>query len=215
MPKDITLYNQNSKLALAKTKSLLKITNNILTKKTSKDLLDFSWVDRLWRWADENNIPDLQWVENGYYESGGYWEGIPRDKNKLLNLKSITLYDNYNLTELPEEICNLTNLQELCISNTTLIELPKNIYNLKNLTKLDLRDNELKKIPKGVYKLKNLKELNLGNDGYGNNQIGELSKEIGNLIYLKRLNLSNHSDEYIFLVFVFFCNSETLLFKFK
>ena len=193
MSRDITVYNQNSKLTLDKTKSLLKITNNILTKKTSKDLADYSWIDRLWRWADENNIPDLQWVENYLYKIGGYWEGIPRDKNKLLNLKSITLYDNYNLTELPEEICNLINLQELCISNTTLTELPKNIHNLKKLTKLDLQDNELTKLPKGVYRLTNLKELVLGNDGYGNNRITELSKEIGNLKNLTRLDLGSNS----------------------
>jgi len=45
------------------------------------------------------------------------------------------LFD-YQLTELPKEIGNLTNLTELNLTGNELTELPKEIGNLTNLTKI-------------------------------------------------------------------------------
>ena len=101
---------------------------------------DDSWIYKLWEWADENDIPDLEWVEDEHFEEGGYWRGLPRDKEKLLSLTELDLRKN-QLTELPKEIGNLTNLTELDLSWNKLTELPKEIGNLTNLTKLDLENN--------------------------------------------------------------------------
>jgi len=47
------------------------------------------WIERLWEWADKNNIPDLKWIKDEEFRIGGYWNGIPRDKEKILNLTDI------------------------------------------------------------------------------------------------------------------------------
>jgi Leucine-rich repeat (LRR) protein len=49
---------------------------------------------------------------------------------KKLNLR------NNELAELPDEICELANLEGLNIRNNKLAELPKNFGNLKNMKKL-------------------------------------------------------------------------------
>ena len=47
------------------------------------------------------------------------------------------------LTELPTEICNLTNLRYLDLANNELSELPIELGNLTNLQKLNLASNFL------------------------------------------------------------------------
>ena len=87
-------------------------------------IIDESWIERLWKWADENEISD---------------DEIPRNKEKLLNLTELSL--NFNqLTELPKEIGNLTNLISLHLGGNQLTELPKEITNLI-LKSLDLEDS--------------------------------------------------------------------------
>lgn len=51
---------------------------------------DDSWVDRLWAWADENNVSELK---------------LPRTKEKLTLLTMLDLSDNH-LEKLPSEIVN-------------------------------------------------------------------------------------------------------------
>ena len=89
MAKLLTTDTKNSEVALSKTKNLLKFIKNILTKKNSNDLEDYSWIEKLWEWADKSNIK------------------LPKDKNELLNLTKLDLGFNH-LTELPAEIKNLT-----------------------------------------------------------------------------------------------------------
>ena len=52
--------------------------------------------------ADENNIPDLEWVEAKWYSKGGYWRGLSKNKEKLLSLTKLDLRKN-QLTELPKK----------------------------------------------------------------------------------------------------------------
>ena len=114
-----------------------------------------------------------------------YWERLKEQLEyhgtveKLLYAVGIYL-EYYNLTKIPKEIGNLTNLQELDLSNNKLTEIPKEIGNLTNLQILNLGHNRLKKIPKEIGNLINLQKLWLED-----NQLTEISKEIGNLTNLQ------------------------------
>ena len=124
---------QSTDLVLKKSKSMLNITNRILSGKTALTQIDESWIQRLWDWADENEVGDLEWIENKYLDGGGYYKGFPRDKKTLLELTKLHL-GSTQLTELPKEIGNLTNLTELYLGGNQLTALPKEIGNLNNLT---------------------------------------------------------------------------------
>jgi len=141
---------------------------------------DDRWIYRLWKWADRNNIPDLEWVEDKN-SNKGYWRGLPRDKEKLLSLTELNLSFNHNpITRLPKEIGNLTNLKKLFIRGNNLRRLPKEIANLTNLTYLDVSKNQLTELTEEIFNLINLTKLDISD-----NQLRELPKEIGNLILAK------------------------------
>jgi Leucine-rich repeat (LRR) protein len=114
-----------------------------------------------------------------------------RNKEALSNLTQLTeliLYlNNKKLTELPKEICNLTQLTEIYLDNNELTELPKEICNLTQLTNLQLSDNNLTELPKEICNLTQLTYLKLTD-----NLLTELPKEIGNLTQLTYLNLSHN-----------------------
>jgi Leucine-rich repeat (LRR) protein len=97
---------KSSELSLKKTKNLLDVTRKILTTRNNIAVVDDSWMERLWAWADENNIDEME---------------LPRDKSGLTNLQALHLGGN-NLTELPKEIGQLTHLQELGLSGNYLTE---------------------------------------------------------------------------------------------
>ena len=111
------------------------MSNNILEKKKKSELIDESWIVRLWEWADYNNVFDYKKKNDYIAEGEGYFVEIPRNKDDLLNLTELDLSRN-QFSEIPKEIGNLTNLNRLILSNNKLTELPKEIGNLINLTEL-------------------------------------------------------------------------------
>jgi hypothetical protein len=172
-----------------------------MTPRNNIAVVDDSWMERLWAWADDRGI--YEWT-------------LPRDKLGLVNLKTLEFrqgrgnfsrWINYleelpleiwqlpnlqyldlsatRLTELPKEIGQLTNLQELDLSRTKLTELPKEIRQLTNLTKLDLSATQLTELPKEIGQLTNLQELDLSRT-----KLTELPKEIEQLTNLKYGNWS-------------------------
>lgn len=163
----------NTRLALA-----IAHLHNINTS-SKKELL---WMQKLWNWADENNIESYN---------------IPREEDKLVNLKhlsfeSISYFEREKFSTLPKEIGFLNNLvflelgsvahPEILLNNLT--ELPKEIGNLSELTHLYLQFNSLSELPIEIGKLKKLKELKLG----GNN-LSYIPKEIGELNQLEVLTI--------------------------
>ena len=108
---------------------------------------------------------------------------LPKEISELTNLIYLSLDEN-QLSELPKEISELTNLTTLNLYNNQLSELPKEISELTNLTTLNLDSNELSELPKEISELTGLQELNL--DG---NQLSELPKEISNMTNLTTLSL--------------------------
>jgi Leucine-rich repeat (LRR) protein len=130
---------KTSELSLKKTKNLLDVTRKILTPRNNIAVVDDSWMERLWAWADENDINKNK---------------LPRDKLGLTNLQGLYFWDN-NLTELPKEIGQLTNLQDLFLRDNELTDLPKEIGLLTNLQRLSLGPNNLTELPKEIGQLTN------------------------------------------------------------
>lgn len=154
------------------------MSNNILEKKKKSELIDESWIVRLWEWADYNNVFDYK-----------------NKKDDLLNLTELDLSHN-QFSEIPKEIANLTNLTRLILSNNKLTELPKEIGNLINLTELDISNNKLTELPKEIGNLTNLVNLDFDYD-----QLVGFPEEIRNLPNLNavsslRILLVKNLDQY-------------------
>lgn len=159
MDKNIVSTNQDAKLILSKSRSLLNITNKLFERKKN------DWIERLFVWADKNKIPNYEWINDNDFDEGGYYNGIPRDKDKLLNLKILRLHD-LNIVKLPSELFCLIQLEELKISNSNLQLLSNDIKNLINLKNLSLTHNNLSILPEGVKYLINLKKIHLHTNNF-------------------------------------------------
>jgi Leucine-rich repeat (LRR) protein len=158
MSKQLAVIHQDAKLALAKSKSLLNITNKILEDKDSK------WLDLLLDWADKNIIQERT--------------SFPSNKDDLKKIKKISLRWN-RLKALPKEFFNLSQLEILELNNNTLEFLPNEIGNLTSLRELNLNINSFKALPMGIITLKKMKVLNIKNNKYlelNNEQIGWLEE---------------------------------------
>jgi len=140
-----------------------------------------NWIVKLYEWADKNNIPDLEYIEDSFNPDWSYYKGLPRDKEKLLHFTCLNLSKN-NIAELPKEIGKLTSLVELNLYTNKLQKLPAEIGNLKNLTKLDLGRNQLTKLPQEIGKLSSLERFDVMT-----NHLKELPSEIGELKQLLEL----------------------------
>src|SRR6266566_2814452 len=105
------------------------------------------------------------------------------DDNRLIKLGLSGLA----LTQLPPELWQLTNLQELYLNENQLIRLPPEIGKLSNLRELELRGNQLNELPAELWQLTTLQWINLHS-----NQLSQLPPEIGKLANLQRLSLTRN-----------------------
>ncbi|MEJ6480771.1 COR domain-containing protein [Nostoc punctiforme UO1] len=97
------------------------------------------------------------------------------------------ILSNNQLSSLPPEICQLSNLTELYLSNNQLSSLPPEICQLSKLTLLSLHQNQLSSLPPEICQLSNLTLLSLDN-----NQLSSLPLEICQLSNLTLLSLSKN-----------------------
>ena len=152
-----------------------------------QDKLDFadSWIDELFQWADNNNIPELQYIEgdilcdDGERPIEGFWVGLPRDRKVLVNLEELDL-SWHSCSEIPKQIKHLKNLKKFRFSKSrdgrqppfmknadgsdAIEEIPDWIAELENLEELDLSNNKIRCVPNVIGKLKNLNKLYLHNN---------------------------------------------------
>ena len=122
-----------------------------------------NWLQRIWNWADAHEIPDQHWVKEPsafYTGKRGYWQGLPRTKEQLLNVEELALY-NLRITDLPKELGKLTRLKKLSVVSSKISRLPPEICDLTNLEALFLDDNKLDFLPVCIGKLKNLHRLQI------------------------------------------------------
>jgi Leucine-rich repeat (LRR) protein len=91
------------------------------------------------------------------------------------------------IKKLPENMSQMISLTSLTVaSNKKLTEIPESIFGVKNLEVLNLSDNNLKIIPEGINNLENLKYLYLTS-----NSLKSLP-DLSNLIKLEYLELDNN-----------------------
>lgn len=116
---------------------------------------------------------------------------VPEAIASLTQLQSLDLSSN-QLTKVPEAIAALTNLRYLKVGsdefsdyNNQLMALPEAIAALTQLQVLDLSYNQLTALPEAIASLTQLQWLDLSN-----NQLTELPEAIAFLTQLQWLNLS-------------------------
>ena len=199
MRKDLTPSTQKSTLVLSKAKNLLNITNKILENRNS-DLVNGSWMNRIWEWADINYI-----AEYHYNQFSEHYTGLPRNKQQLLFMKELVLFQTDQATinsggmssiyKLPIEIGNLINLKSMILDDINLKEVPASIVKLQNLEELKLGwnphvdmchgyENSIESLPNDIGKLKSLKKLYLDM-----NPLEKLPNSMCNLYNLEILSL--------------------------
>ncbi|WP_198166512.1 COR domain-containing protein [Picosynechococcus sp. PCC 7117] len=111
---------------------------------------------------------------------------LPPEIAQLTNLQNLVLRSN-QLTALPEVITQLSNLRTLALSGNQLTELPPEIVQLTNLQRLDLSRNQLTTLPEVITQLSNLQIL-----AFIGNQLTTLPEVIAQLSNLRTLALSGN-----------------------
>ncbi len=127
--------------------------------------------------ADEYATPEPT-PEDAYQIAERIIEEAAREGATKLNL------DNMGLTELPNELFELTAITELNLIDNQLIALPPEIGQLTALNRLDLYRNQLTALPPEIGDLSALTVLYLGR-----NQLTTLPPKMGNLTALTRLSI--------------------------
>lgn len=111
---------------------------------------------------------------------------LPESLGQLTQLQSLNLSGN-QLTTLPESLGQLSRLQSLNLFNNKLMAVPESFGQLTQLRSLDLAVNQLTALPKSLGQLRQLRILDLFN-----NQLTALPEWLGQLTQLESLYLSNN-----------------------
>lgn len=77
---------------------------------------------------------------------------IPQYIGNLSNLEYI-MFSGCSISSLPDSICNLTLLRELDISYNPIIALPEDIGNLTLLVELNISKTNITSLPQSIYNL--------------------------------------------------------------
>jgi Leucine-rich repeat (LRR) protein len=120
------------------------------------------------------------------YLSVNQLTSIPAELGNLTNLTELYLTTN-RLTSIPAELGNLNNLTELYLGCNHLTSIPPELSNLTKLRVLDLHSNQLTSVPAELGSLTNLSGLNLSD-----NQLTNVPAELGNLTNLTWLWLQGN-----------------------
>ena len=129
-------------------------------------MVDSTWINKIWKWADEYELDEVT---------------IPRNEQDLLNLARIAIdtkyeyagyYVNcdrlpdsyystplYHMKEIPEELSNLVNLEDVYLDNVDSTKFINNLSKLVKLKHLDIFATGIKTLPSDIHKLQKLESL--------------------------------------------------------
>lgn len=125
---------------------------------------EYDWMCKIWKWADANMLSDTE---------------LPRDRDKLLNLKSFILTSETDeeattADELRASADKLAarlmimmkfetsqNISDISQFISNITHLPEEIKNLYNLEELCIQWSCIRSLPDEIISLKNLKKLSL------------------------------------------------------
>ena len=102
-------------------------------------------------------------------------------KNRSLDLKCM------NLTDIPEEVFELTHLRDLKLSSNNIVNIPHGITSLQNLRRIHLSCNDIEEFPMVLLELPLLEHICMNS-----NNLKSLPKEISKLENLKELLLNGN-----------------------
>ena len=111
---------------------------------------------------------------------------LPESLGQLKQLQSLYLESN-QLASLPESLGQLKQLQSLYLWNNQLTSLPESLGQLKQLQALDISANRLTLLPESIARLESLKLLSLGA-----NRLKEVPMTISKLRSLLELALGDN-----------------------
>ena len=123
-----------------------------------------------------------QMYETKIYE-GQKWENRRLKRLILINGDWCLNNSQVEISIIPNNFSNLTELDTLVILNQQITELPESFGDLVSLNYLNLNDNEqLTSIPESITNLQNLRTIDIEQSG-----LLSLPENIGNLINLEKL----------------------------
>jgi internalin A len=108
---------------------------------------------------------------------------LPESVGQLTQLQQLDVSDN-QLTALPKSVGQLTQLRQFHVSDNQLTALPESVGQLTQLQQLDVSRNELKALPESVGQLTQLQQFDASGNG-----LTALPESIGDLYALKHLDL--------------------------
>ncbi|MHA2296903.1 MAG: HEAT repeat domain-containing protein [Candidatus Hodarchaeales archaeon] len=139
-------------------------------------------------WEIEEKTGFMAWnyrvIKLGMYEQG--LTNFPEILLKLTELEHVYLVRN-RLTTLPESIGSLQKLKKMFLGFNRLITLPDSIGKLTNLQQLDLSNNRITTLPESIGSLQKLKKADLSY-----NPLTVFPESIGRLKNLKMLSLKHN-----------------------
>ena len=132
------------------------------------------------------NMTGMTKPKNNIDEAQGRIQLCMESRAKTLDLSDI------GLTEIPDEIKNLTHLRSINLSENRLTELPDFIGSCTSLKNLDVSYNRLSSLPESIGKLCYLENLNVRC-----NKLTLIPESIGKLTLLNFIDISYNQLDYL------------------
>ena len=132
----------------------------------------------------------LKTIEYSLVINGAGLKQIPPYIYTLHDLQKLDLSDN-KIEFISSKINQLSSLKYLNLNVNKLNKFPVEIIALHNLKDLKLEENNITIIPKEIGEMTSLESLSFGSTHMGSNPIDSIPKEIGLLVNLKKLYLTD------------------------